>query len=143
MPDLDVVYDELSRRLSRHEAAFRASDNPTDANAARSRKEPRAQTDGRSDATTYLLLGAPTEKYPDGQMFASVRRGRRYVSYYLFSLYLEPGQLDGLSPQLRKRMQGKTCFNFSRVDADLFDEIDALTDRGRELYAERGLLAHG
>jgi hypothetical protein len=40
-------------------------------------------------------------------------------------------------------MQGKTCFNFTRVDADLFDEIAALTDRGRDLYAERGLLAHG
>ena len=76
-------------------------------------------------------------------MFASVRRGKRYVSYYLFSLYLDPGQLDGVSPGLRKRMQGKTCFNFTRVDADLFDEIDALTDRGRDLYAERGLLAHG
>ena len=143
MPDLDVVYDELSRRLSRHKAAFRASDNPTDANAARSRKEPRAQTDGRSDGRFYLLLGAPTEKYPDGQMFASVRRGKRYVSYYLFSLYLEPGQVAGLSPELRKRMQGKSCFNFTRVDDDLFDELDALTDRGHGLYAERELLAHG
>jgi hypothetical protein len=77
MPDLDAVYDELSRRLSRHEAAFRASDNPTYANAARSRKVARDQADGRSDAGFYLLLGAPTEKYPDGQMFASVRRGKR------------------------------------------------------------------
>ena len=39
-------------------------------------------------------------------------------------------------------MQGKTCFNFSRVDDALFDELDALTERGRDLYAERGLLAH-
>ena len=116
MPDLDVVYDELSRRLSRHEAAFRASDNPTDANAARSRKEPRAQ-----------LTAAPTPapiccsaRQPRSTRMARCSRacgvGKRYVSYHLFSLYLEPGQLDGLSPELRKRMQGKTCFNFTRVD---------------------------
>jgi hypothetical protein len=138
MPDLDAVYDELSRRLSRHETAFKATDTPTDANAARSRKAP----DARLDAASYLLLGAPTDKYPDGQMFAGVRKGKRYVSYYLMSVYLDPGQLDGLSPELRSRMQGKSCFNFTNVDEALFDELDALTERGRDLYAERGLLAH-
>jgi hypothetical protein len=136
MPDLDAVYDELSRRLARHEGEFRPTDNPTDANTATSRKDP-----GAVDPDSYLLLGAPTDKYPDGQMFAGVRRGKRYVSYHLFSVYLEPGQLDGLSPELRKRMQGKSCFNFTKVDNALFDELDQLTDRGRELYAERGLLA--
>src|SRR4051812_1722899 len=120
MPDLDAVYDELSRRLARHEADFRSTDNPTDANTARSRKDPDA-----TDPDGYLLLGAPTEKYPDGQMFAGVRRGKRYVSYHLLSVYLEPGQLDGLSPGLRKRRQGKSCFNFTEVDAELFDELDA------------------
>jgi hypothetical protein len=37
-------------------------------------------------------------------------------------------------------MQGKSCFNFTRVDEALFDELDGLTVRGHELYAERGLL---
>ncbi len=138
MPDLDAVYDELSRRLARHERDFRATDDATDANAARSRKEPAAV----ADAASYLLLGAPTDKYPNGQMFAGVRRGKRYVSYYLFSVYLEPGQLDGLSPDLLRRMQGKSCYNFTAVDDALFEELDALTQRGRDLYAERGLLAH-
>ena len=137
MPDLDGVYAELSRRLARHEGEFRATDNPTEANTARSRKDADASEPG-----SYLLLGAATEKYPDGQMFASVRQGKRYVSYHLFSVYLEPGQLDALSPELLKRMQGKTCFNFTKVDEALFDELDGLTDRGRDLYAERGLLAH-
>ncbi len=135
MPDLDPVYDELVRRLSAHEAGLRASDNTTDANTPRSRKD-----DAASDPGTYLLLGAPTEKYPDGEMFAGVRKGKRYVSYYLFSVLLEPGQLDGISPDLRRRMQGKSCFNFTRVDDALFSELDGLTARGHELYAERGLL---
>ena len=37
-------------------------------------------------------------------------------------------------------MQGKSCFNFTRVDDVLFSELDGLTARGHELYAERGLL---
>jgi hypothetical protein len=135
VPDLDAVYDELVRRLSAHEEDFRVTDNTTDANTAGSRKDADA-----SDPGSYLLLGAPTEKYPDGQMFAGLRKGKRYVSYYLFSVYLEPGQLDGISPELRRRMQGKSCFNFTQVDAALFDELDGLTVRGRELYADRGLL---
>jgi hypothetical protein len=139
MPDLDAVYDELARRLGRHEGDFRSTDNPTDANAPGSRKDP----DARLEPGNYLLLGAPTDKYPDGQMFAGVRKGKRYVSYHLLSVYLEPGQLDEVSPELRKRMQGKSCFNFTRVDDALFDELDSLTDRGRDLYAQRGLLARG
>ena len=67
-------------------------------------------------------------------MFAGVRMGKRYVSYYLFSVYREPGQLDGISPELRRRMQGKSCFNFTRVDDAFFDELDELTARGHELY---------
>ena len=135
MPDLDAVYGELVRRLSAHEDDFRVTDNTTDANTARSRKDEAA-----SDPGSYLLLGAPTEKYPDGQMFAGVRKGKRYVSYYLFSVHLEPGQLDGISPELRRRMHGKSCFNFTQVDEALLDELDGLTVRGHELYAERGLL---
>jgi hypothetical protein len=138
MPDLDAVYDELSRRLARHEGDFRAADNPTDANTAKSRKDP----DATMGPGNYLLLGAPTDKYPDGQAFAGVRKGKRYVSYHLMSVYLQPSQLGGLSPELRKRMQGKSCFNFTKVDDALFDELDALTDRGRDLYADRGWLAH-
>ena len=134
MPDLLPVYDELRRRLSVHEDAFLASHNLTDANAPGSRKV----DDPSSDS--YVLLGAPTEKYPDGQMFAGLRLGKRYVSYYLMSVYADPAALDKLSPELRRRMQGRSCFNFTRVDEELFDELAELTLRGRDQYAAAGLL---
>jgi hypothetical protein len=118
VPDLRPVYDELHRRLSAHEDAFVA--------------------DGDQDS--YTLLGAPTEKYPDGQMFAGLRLGKRYVSCYLMSVYADPAALEEMSAGLRRRMQGKSCFNFTRVDDQLFDELDQLTRRGREQYAAAGLL---
>ena len=54
------------------------------------------------------------------------RLGKRYVSYYLMGAY-DGGLAGSISPELRKRMQGKTCFNFTKIDEPLFAELDALT----------------
>ncbi len=64
--------------------------------------------------------------------FAGTRLGRRYVSYYLMPIYVQPSLLDGISPELRRRMQGKSCFNFARVDEPMLAELEALTKRGYE-----------
>jgi hypothetical protein len=61
---------------------------------------------------------------------AGTRLGKSYVSYYLMPVYATPGLVESLSPELRKRMQGKACFNFKKVDEDLFAELEALTARG-------------
>ncbi|HKG57735.1 MAG TPA: hypothetical protein VKA85_10850 [Candidatus Limnocylindrales bacterium] len=61
---------------------------------------------------------------------AAIRVGKRYVSYYLMSVYERPQLLDGISPELRRRMQGKSCFNFTRVDDALMTELEALTRAG-------------
>jgi hypothetical protein len=132
MPDLQPVYDELCRRLSVHEDAFALTHNSTDANRAGGRKADEPSPDG------YLLLGAPTDAYPGGMMFAGVRLGKRYVSYYLMSVYLRPDTV--ISPELTKRRQGKSCFNFTKIDEALFDELTDLTAHGRTQYAEQGLL---
>jgi hypothetical protein len=35
--------------------------------------------------------------------------------------------LEGISEELRRRMQGKSCFNFTAVDETLFEELADLT----------------
>ena len=67
---------------------------------------------------------------------AGTRLGKRYVSYYLMSVYAQPRMLDSISPALRRRMQGKSCFNFSTVDDALLGELQLLTDRAIEGHAE-------
>lgn len=134
MPDLQPVFDDLRRRLAAHEHAFLASRNFTDADTPASRRVDQHSSD------SYLLLGAPTKKYPGGQMFAGVKLGKRYVSFYLTGAYVDPGLLDGASDALVRRRQGASCFNFSRVDDALFDELGDLTTRCREQYAAAGLL---
>jgi hypothetical protein len=66
--------------------------------------------------------------------FAGARLGKAYVSYYLMSVYMQPELVKGMSPELKKRMQGKCCFNFTKVDPKLFAELKALTKAGSEFF---------
>lgn len=66
--------------------------------------------------------------------FGGVRVGKAYVSYHLMPVYTHPDLAAKISPALKKRMQGKSCFNFKVADEALFDELEALTREGAALY---------
>jgi hypothetical protein len=70
---------------------------------------------------------------------AGVRPGKRYVSFYLMPVYGRPGLLEGISPALRRRMQGKSCFNFTRVGEPLFAELAGLVSAGLDGYESMAL----
>ena len=61
---------------------------------------------------------------------AGTRMGKRYVSFYLMPVYASGGLAESISPALKKRMQGKSCFNFTTVDERLFAELADLAERG-------------
>jgi hypothetical protein len=63
---------------------------------------------------------------------AAVQIKKRYVSFHLMPVYASPKLLTALSPTLRKRMQGKSCFNFTTIDRAQVDELAALTRKGIE-----------
>jgi len=85
--------------------------------------------------TSYGVdMAAEADRNPT-TWFGGVRRGKRYVSYYLMPVYVEPSLLEGISPDLKRRMQGKSCFNFTAVDERLFGELEALTRSGYEKTA--------
>jgi hypothetical protein len=87
----------------------------------------------------YLETRSPS--YRDKPLFfGAVIRGRAYVSFHLMPLYWEPGLAKGISAKLRRRMQGKSCFNFVSPDAALFRELGKLTARGFALYKRKNLL---
>ena len=85
----------------------------------------------------YTLSGPPTEKTRGRSMwFGAVMTQKHYVSYHLMPVYVCRELLEGLSPALKKRMQGKACFNFTTLDEPLFKELAALTDRGYKRFRE-------
>ena len=72
--------------------------------------------------------------------FGAVETRKAYVSYHLMPVYVNPALLEGLSPELAKRMHGKSCFNFTAVDEELFEELAVLTEAGFEDYRKRGFV---
>ena len=82
----------------------------------------------------YYLEGGYSEKYKKPMWFGGVRRGKAYVSFHLIAVYAFPGLLRGVSPRLRARMQGKSCFNFTTHDPALFRELGRLTKRSFERF---------
>ena len=77
-------------------------------------------------------VGSPTMKDRVGRPLyvAGVRTGKNYVSFHLMPVYAVPKIAQMLSPALKKRMQGKSCFNFTTVDADEAKELSAVTRAG-------------
>ena len=73
-------------------------------------------------------------------MFGAVRIGKNYVSFHLMPVYMNPRLQQTISPELKKRMQGKACFNFKTVDKALFKELGALTKRGYQRFKKEGLV---
>lgn len=78
------------------------------------------------DEQLYYEVPGPTREF-----FGAVMRKKSQVAFHLMPVYHHPELLDGMSPELRRRMQGKSCFNFTKVDPALFSELGALTSRAR------------
>lgn len=108
MSDRDQVFAALSAMLRRHSRGMSI----------------------RTDVPGHLYV----ELVPDSpkarpRFFGAVQAKKSYVSFHLMPVYEDPGLLEGISPALRKRMQGKSCFNFTGPDSALFEEMDALVGR--------------
>ena len=81
----------------------------------------------KTDTSTNLYL---EESLSTGklQMFAAVQLKSSYVALHVFPLYCRPELLETLSPDLRRRMQGKSCFNFKNSEQVPEGEIKALLE---------------
>jgi hypothetical protein len=117
--DFTPVFEQLKKILKRHAPRLRvAADKPGD----------------------YSLNAAYSEKYQRDIFFGAVSMKKNYVSYYLMPVYMYPDLLKGVSPELKKRMQGKSCFNFKTADKALLAELDALTRKGFERLKQEKLI---
>jgi len=82
------------------------------------------------DAPGNYSLDAPRPNLPASRRyFGGVRTTKQYVSFYLMPVDGLAALRDAISPALRRRMQGKSCFNFVAVDEPLFEELADLTAR--------------
>jgi len=82
----------------------------------------------------YCLEGGRHPKHQTPMPIAWVQVGKAYVSFHHMGVYARPDLLKGVSKELRARMQGKSCFNFSSVDKVLFAELEDLTVRAFDVF---------
>jgi hypothetical protein len=118
MPDI-TSFDEVFRKLK---AIFKPYAKKMDIAA--------------DNQTYYLLNTRHIMKNKQRLCFGAVRLGKNYVSFYLMSVYACPDLLKTMSPELKKRMQGKSCFNFKEVDEKLFKELGKLTKAGAARFKD-------
>ena len=93
-------------------------------------------------AKEYTLVTKSPSPFPQhkGQplFFGSLRVGKAYVSFHLLPLYMCPELAKSVTPALKKRMQGKACFNFKTdPEPELIADLKALTEAGLRMWGER------
>ena len=84
----------------------------------------------------YSLDGAYSQKWKKELFFGAVQIKKNYVSFYLMPVYMYPDLRKNISPELTKHMQGKSCFNFKKIEILLFDELTHLTKQGFERFVK-------
>ena len=92
-----------------------------------------------TDSPGHLVLHAPIPnplKPAERMWFGAIQIRKGYVSYHLMPVYSHAALRDQVSPELGRRMQGKSCFNFKKSDPALFDELERLTVEGARLYGQ-------
>ena len=115
--DLVPVFNRLREILAAHSAAFTvARDNPGD----------------------YSLQTAMPRADKKPVCVGAVNIGKAYVSFHLMAVYGLPDLLKKMSPALKKRMQGKSCFNFTAIDETLFRELADLTQLSCQAFRKGG-----
>lgn len=102
--------------------------------------------DSDSKYGLYAKVGPATLKAWKGKMkspimpLAWVEIGKAYVSYHLLGIYMNPKLQAEIPKELKTRMQGKTCFNFKKVDENVFKELDQLTAKSIAAFKKLGFI---
>jgi hypothetical protein len=86
-----------------------------------------ADTPGQYSLNTPYVATLKKELF-----FAGAQIGKNYVTFHLMPVYGSPALREALSAELKQRMHGRACFNFTRVDPEILAELSALTARGLE-----------
>lgn len=116
---LSIVFDELKKLLEPFEKSLICKEN---------------------DSESYYLDTAHKMKNKKICFLGRFKKRKKYISYYLMPVYMEPRLLDGMSKRLKKRMHGKSCFNFKDINEIPLQELKEFTEKGFNFYQSNGYI---
>lgn len=117
--DFSLIFNKLKNILQSYESSMNVKVN--------------------SEENYYLDTPMINLKNKQPVFFGAVTINKNYVSFHLMPVYAFPPLLDGISKELKKRMQGKSCFNFKELNEGLIEELTKLTEEGFNKYKENVL----
>ena len=95
----------------------------------------------KKDEPDYYYVNVDKKVKGKDLFFGAVQIRKSYVAYHLFPVYTHPELLDDISDSLKKRMQGKSCFNFKKeITEEHLNGIAALTTSCYEKYVDVGYI---
>lgn len=91
----------------------------------------------KKDLPDYYYLNTNKKVKDKDMFFGAVQIRKSYVAYHLYPVYTNPELLDDLSDHLKKRMQGKSCFNFKKgITEEELKGINELTKKSYKKFVE-------
>jgi hypothetical protein len=109
--DKDQIFFELKSILAKYESKLTVLHNKND--------------------NYYLNIPTTAKKE---EFFGAVQIKKSYVAFHLMPIYYYPELLDGVSQELKNKMQGKSCFNFNDKNDKLFAALSTLTATAFDKY---------
>ena len=90
----------------------------------------------------YTVLTKSASPFPQHKgeplYFGAVHLGKAYVSFHLVAIYMCPELAKNITPALKKRMQGKACFNFkTQPEPEVMADLKRLTADAVKLWGQK------
>jgi hypothetical protein len=126
LPESEIVFNKLKAILQKHAGNFSVK---PDTNSSYGLQ-------GKPGPSTLKAWGGKMKK--PVMPVAWIEIGKSYVSYHVMGLYSNTALQNKMSKELKSRMQGKTCFNFKKIDETLFKELEQLTALGIADFKKAG-----
>ncbi|WP_422104364.1 hypothetical protein [Winogradskyella sp.] len=97
--------------------------------------------DIKKNTPDYYYLNTNKKIKNKDMFFGAVQIRKSYVAYHLYPVYTNPELLDEISDSLKKRMQGKSCFNFKKeITEEQLNGINELTKKSYKKFLENGYI---
>jgi len=127
MENLEEIFLNIKKILETHSGDFLIKDHYIGSQA-------------KQQKPGYHLYGNKVislfEKKPQNTYIAGVIQQKNYISFYLSAIYSHPDLFKDISPDLKKFLKGKSCFNISKATPQLLEEVERVLKKGIEKYKE-------
>ncbi|MHA2104186.1 MAG: hypothetical protein ACW981_12225 [Candidatus Hodarchaeales archaeon] len=126
MKNLDEIFLGIKKVLEKRSEGLTATEKYIDSNT---KDKHSFHLYGNKEVSLY-------NKKPQKTYIGGVIQQKNYVSFYLLPVYSHPELKKNIDPDLKKYLKGKSCFNITKADENLLENIEEALDMGIKKYQE-------